>query len=109
MERSPLKRGWDRFLSVFTMVSRIPVKARFDFDFSRFDFWFPVIGIFPALVTALVVFALRAFFPSETLVIALAALGAEYFCFNLFHLDGLMDTADAFLGTSSPEKRLAIL
>ncbi|MDR2516233.1 MAG: adenosylcobinamide-GDP ribazoletransferase [Spirochaetaceae bacterium] len=99
----------NRFLSVFSMVSRIPVRAAFDFDISRIDFWLPVMGVFPALLAGGIVFVMRMLFPADTLPAAVAALAAQYFCFNLFHLDGLMDSADAFLGTGSAEKRLAIL
>jgi adenosylcobinamide-GDP ribazoletransferase len=45
----------------------------------------------------------------DPVITVLVVLGAQYFCFNLFHLDGLLDTADAFLGSVSEEKRLAIL
>ena len=91
------------------MVSRIPVRTAFDFDISRIDFWLPFIGVFPALLAGLIVLVMRILFPADTFPAALAALAAQYFCFNLFHLDGLMDSADAFFGTVSPEKRLAIL
>jgi adenosylcobinamide-GDP ribazoletransferase len=40
---------------------------------------------------------------------AVLTLLVQYLCFNLFHLDGLADTADAFLGAFSRERRLAIL
>jgi adenosylcobinamide-GDP ribazoletransferase len=36
-------------------------------------------------------------------------LTCQYLAFNLFHLDGLSDTADAFLGDFDSEKRHAIL
>jgi adenosylcobinamide-GDP ribazoletransferase len=73
------------------------------------DFWLPVIGVFPALLGGGVALALGIVFPGETMITAVAVLGAQYFCFNLFHLDGLMDSADAFLGTVNREKRLEIL
>jgi hypothetical protein len=33
--------GIARFLSVFSLLSRIPIKRPFDIDFSRADFWIP--------------------------------------------------------------------
>ncbi|AEF84449.1 cobalamin-5-phosphate synthase [Treponema primitia ZAS-2] len=98
----------DRFLSTFSLVSRIPVKIHFTFDASRMDFYLPVIGVCPALLVFLVSQGL-VLIMSEPLVISIIVLIVQYFCFNLFHLDGLMDSADAFLGTVDREKRLAIL
>jgi adenosylcobinamide-GDP ribazoletransferase len=102
----------DRMLSTFSLASRIPLRAKFAFDPSRIDFWLPVVGVVPALLNLLVFVALalagdipeRYPFLTATLLVI-----AQYLCFNLFHLDGLMDTADAFLGGCSKEKRLAIL
>jgi adenosylcobinamide-GDP ribazoletransferase len=99
---------FDRFLSVFSLVSRIPVKVRFRFDASRIDFYLPLVGICPAALSLLTYTAALRLTGLE-LFSAAAALLAEYLCFNLFHLDGLADTADAFLGHFDREKRLAIL
>lgn len=98
----------DRFLSTLSMVSRIPVKTRFNFDPSRMDYWLPVTGIFPALM-ALLLFICSSVFGIDPFAAVVVTLIAQYLCFNLFHLDGLMDTADAFLGTADREKRLSIL
>ena len=43
------------------------------------------------------------------LITVLVTLIIQYLGFNLFHLDGLVDTADAFLGSFEKEKRFAIL
>jgi adenosylcobinamide-GDP ribazoletransferase len=48
-------------------------------------------------------------FIDEGPVTVILVLIVQYLCFNLFHLDGLADTADAFLGTFDREKRKAIL
>jgi adenosylcobinamide-GDP ribazoletransferase len=101
-------KGRDRFLSTLSVVSRIPVKAQFNFDPSRMDYWLPVTGLFPALV-GLLLFTAFSLWGKDPLVAAIVTLIAQYLCFNLFHLDGLMDSADAFLGTADREKRLAIL
>jgi adenosylcobinamide-GDP ribazoletransferase len=103
---------FDRFLSVFATVSRIPVKFKFNFDPSRMDFYLPIIGVFPALL-GLILSGLSVFlinFIGEHIVLAVIIIMIiQYLCFNLFHLDGLMDTADAFLGAANKEKRLEIL
>jgi adenosylcobinamide-GDP ribazoletransferase len=99
---------FDRFLSVLSLVSRFPVKARFRFDTSRMDFFLPIIGFFPAVLGFASYFAaLR--ITGLTEFAAAAALFVQYMGYNLFHLDGLADTADAFLGSVSRERRFAIL
>jgi adenosylcobinamide-GDP ribazoletransferase len=98
----------DRFLSTFSLVSRIPVKLKFNFDPSRTDFYLPVTGIFSALL-GLAIFWGGSFLGKNPLISVLSVLIPQYLCFNLFHLDGLADTADAFLGTFDREKRRAIL
>ncbi|WP_010255962.1 adenosylcobinamide-GDP ribazoletransferase [Treponema primitia] len=99
---------FDRFLSTFSVVSRIPVKLKFTFDPSRIDFYLPVTGICPALVGFLIFGGLSLLWDNPLLT-GIIVLITQYLCFNLFHLDGLMDTADAFLGTVDREKRQAIL
>jgi adenosylcobinamide-GDP ribazoletransferase len=99
----------DRFLSTLSVVSRIPIKLRFKFDPSRMDFYLPITGIFPALL-GLLLFAIGTLFLNfPDALVAILILIAQYLGFNLFHLDGLMDTADAFLGSVDKEKRLLIL
>jgi adenosylcobinamide-GDP ribazoletransferase len=99
---------FDRFFSTFSLVSRIPVGFKFVFDTSRMDFYLPFTGACPALIN-LLLFILLSFLWDNPLLIAVMVLITQYLCFNLFHLDGLMDTADAFLGTVDREKRQAIL
>jgi adenosylcobinamide-GDP ribazoletransferase len=99
---------FDRFLSTLSVVSRIPLRARFTFDASRMDFYLPLTGICAALPGLLLCVIGSLFFNYPALITALVLL-AQYLGFNLFHLDGLMDTADAFLGGADREKRLAIL
>jgi adenosylcobinamide-GDP ribazoletransferase len=98
----------DRFFSTFSLVSRIPVRAKFSFDTSRMDFYLPVVGVFPALLH-LLLFGAMSLLWEDSLLSTVIVIITQYLCFNLFHLDGLMDTADAFLGTVDREKRLAIL
>ena len=99
---------FDRFLSTLSIVSRIPVKVKFTFDPSRMDYYLPVTGVCPALV-GLLVFGGCSLLWDNPLLTGIIVIIAQYCCFNLFHLDGLMDTADAFLGSVDKEKRQAIL
>jgi adenosylcobinamide-GDP ribazoletransferase len=72
------------------------------------DFYLPLVGVFPALIHLLLFGFLSLLWDNPPLTVVIV-LVTQYLCFNLFHLDGLMDTADAFLGTVDREKRLAIL
>jgi adenosylcobinamide-GDP ribazoletransferase len=72
------------------------------------DFYLPVTGVCPALINLLLFGGLSLLWDNPALT-AVMVLLTQYLCFNLFHLDGLMDTADAFLGTVDREKRQAIL
>jgi adenosylcobinamide-GDP ribazoletransferase len=97
-----------RFLSTFTLLSRLPLRAAFTPDHSRSDFWIPAISPLVSLAAALgaglAVLAFR-----DPVLAALGAIALQYLCFNLFHLDGLLDTADAMAVFASREKRLEIL
>ena len=98
----------DRFFSTLSLVSRIPVRVKFVFDTSRMDFYFPLVGVFPALIQLLLFGGLSLLWDNPALTVIIVII-TQYLCFNLLHLDGLMDTADAFLGTVDREKRQAIL
>jgi len=135
-KHGPLTGPLDRWLSMFTLASRIPVRRSFSHDLSRIDFWLPLMGVPVAFMAmgSLAVFAfplalLAAGIPGEgatggvyTSVVftsgvptwlpgigALFILCIQYFSFNLFHFDGLLDTADAFLGAGDKDRKLAIL
>ena len=98
----------DQFLSVLSLTCRAPVPYRKEPDYSRADFFLPVVGI-PAGLAALAGWALGTLaFPGVWLP-ALCSIAAQYLVFNLFHLDGIVDTADAGLAQVSPERRLEIL
>jgi adenosylcobinamide-GDP ribazoletransferase len=103
-----MKKTAARFLSVFTLVSRIPVRAAFTPDYSRVDFWIPALS--PAVsLAAGAGAALSALAFKDAFLAAIGAMALQYLAFNLFHLDGLLDTADAMLGWASKERRLEIL
>jgi adenosylcobinamide-GDP ribazoletransferase len=97
-----------QFLSVFTLASRMPVPVSFEPDYSRSDFWLPLVGPFAAAFGLAGAYLGHAVFGSPALV-ALFSLLFQYSAFNLFHLDGLMDSADAMLPMTSSERRLDIL
>jgi adenosylcobinamide-GDP ribazoletransferase len=98
----------NRFLSALSILCRIPIKGTFSFDAGGICFFLPIIGLFPA-VLFYAVFCLVFIASTSPTVSVIAALTVQYLAFNLFHLDGLMDSADAFLGNVSPEKTRAIL
>jgi adenosylcobinamide-GDP ribazoletransferase len=103
-----MKKGASRFLSVFTLLSRLPVKASFEPDYSRADFWIPAIA--PAVSLSAAVGAGASFFlVRDPLLAALGGLACQYLAFNLFHVDGLLDTADAMATWATKERRLEIL
>ena len=96
------------FLTTLSLISRFPIQARFEADFSRCDFWIPALSLFPA-AAAIVGFFLGYLLSGSLALGILASLGLQYLLFNLFHLDGLVDTADALLPSATSEKRLEIL
>jgi adenosylcobinamide-GDP ribazoletransferase len=98
----------NRFLSALSILCRIPVKGAFVFDAGGLCFFLPVVGLLSA-VLFYAVLRLVFFASGSSAVSVIAALTAQYLAFNLFHLDGLMDSADAFLGNAGPEKIREIL
>ncbi|MFZ3109880.1 MAG: adenosylcobinamide-GDP ribazoletransferase [Rectinemataceae bacterium] len=100
--------GFARFLTIFTLISRIPVKRRFEADFSRADFWIPALSPLVS-ISALAGFGVGIALTGNLLLASIASIALQYFSFNLFHLDGLVDTADAMLPAATPERRLDIL
>lgn len=103
-----MNRPMARFLSVFTLVSRVPIGASFEPDFSRADLYLPLVGLGAALCSLAGWFLAQALF-REPFLSAVSALSLQYAAFNIFHLDGLLDSADAMVGHIPPERRLAIL
>ena len=107
-DRHSAGKGMARFLTVFTLLSRIPVGRKFDADFSRSDFWIPAISPFVSLAS-IAGFAAGMALTGSLILATAASLALQYALFNLFHFDGLVDTADALLPVATREKRLEIL
>ncbi len=97
-----------RMLWTLSLVSRIPVRIRGEPDFSGVPFWLPLIGL-PAGAVAFAGYRMAGLAGLSEGVRAFVAILALHLAFDLFHLDGLVDTADALLGSGSRERRLEIL
>lgn len=97
-----------QLLSTFSLVSHIPVVLRDKPDFSRSALFLPPIGLLAGLAAlAGAWLGLLLFGPG--ILAALSSILAQYAAFNLFHFDGLLDTADASGVHGSQEKRRAVL
>ncbi len=103
-----MRKLLNTFLTSFGLICRIPIPVKYNFDFSLFPLFFPLIGL---IVSGLgfcifLVFNPILSFPGTTTFIILTS---QYLVFNLFHFDGLLDCADALLFNTSKKKRLLIL
>ncbi len=96
------------FLSAFTLASRIPAPLRSEPDYGALGFWMPVVGLCAAAVACAGAWlGSLAFGPGP--LAALGSIVAQYLAFNLFHLDGLLDTADAAGVNGDAERRRSVL
>ena len=96
------------FLSVFSMLSRIPLKRKIRFDPGLYGFWAPSIGLLISLLLYCL-YLLLSLFNMPVLILVLLILPLQYLLFNLFHFDGLVDTGDAFLSFTDKQKKHEIL
>jgi len=103
-----MKRPIDGFLTALTTLCRVPLRVRFEPDYPGMGAYLAAVGL-PAALLVLAVLSAARLAGADPFLAALAALSAQYFAFNLFHLDGLLDSADALLGQGSREERLRIL
>jgi len=103
-----MKKMYNSFLTTFGLICRIPISFVYRTDFSMFGFFFPIIGL---IVSALVLglFSLLNPLLSQFGITVFVILIIQYSAFNLFHFDGLLDCADAFLYNTTKERRLVIL
>ena len=98
-----------RFLSVFTLLSRRPraEELRARLLAGRLPHPRPLAPRLPRRPGR--GGPLSSFLFNDALLAALGALAFQYLAFNLFHLDGLLDSADAMGVYAEPERRFAIL
>jgi adenosylcobinamide-GDP ribazoletransferase len=78
------------------------------FDLSRAGLYLPLVGLPVWLLVAATGVGTSLLFPVPVLVVGVV-LTVQYFAFNLFHFDGLLDSADALLYISDPSRRQEIL
>lgn len=97
-----------RLLSTASLVSRIPIRLRSEPDFSGADFWMPIIGLGAGACACGGALVGSVLFGPGPLA-ALLGMAAQYLPFNLFHLDGLLDTADAMGAQGDAERRRSVL
>lgn len=98
----------NRFLSTWSLISRIPSPLKEEPDFGAIGFWMPIVGLGASATACLGAWlGLLAFGPG--LLAALVSITAQYSAFNLFHLDGLLDTADAAGVSGDVAKRREVL
>ncbi len=97
-----------RAASALSLISRFPVPLKGAPDYSGLPFWMPMAGFVAGMIAFSGGFAGSLLFHADG-ARALCALLALFLAFDLFHLDGLADTADAFMGYGTRERRLEIL
>lgn len=95
-------------LTTLGLLSRIPVLFSYTPDFSLFPLFMPVSGLFFTVILApFALIPIRLLHDSA--ISAGLILLFQYLMFNLFHFDGLLDSADALLYRTTPNNRLLIL
>jgi adenosylcobinamide-GDP ribazoletransferase len=97
-----------RFMSTLSLVARFPVPLRSEPDYGSVAVFLPLVGLHAGLLACAGAFAGLAIF-GPGLPAALCAILVQYLAYNLFHFDGLLDTADAAGAFGDQEKRRAVL
>ncbi len=103
-----MRRITDSFLTAFLLVSRIPIKREIQPEYRYTVLFLPLIGIIVALFLTAAGFAAR-FAVGDEFLVAIVVLAVQYGLFNIFHFDGLLDSADGLIVFAGREKRLEIL
>jgi len=91
-------------------LTAVPIGARRDLregDFGRASVWFPAVGLLVGLLLAAVDWCGRAVW--DPTVAAALVIGAAVVLTGGLHIDGLMDTADAFFSRAGRERMLEIM
>ena len=99
-----MRRIIDSFLTTFVLVSRIPIKRRIRTEYRYTVLFLPLMGIIVALILAATAFATQ-YLAGDEFLVAIALLVVQYGLFNIFHFDGLLDSADALIVFARREKR----
>lgn len=102
------KKTVSSFLTTMGLLTRIPLPFRYTPDFTLFPFFFPGAGILFTVLMVLIHTGAAAVINTPAVLAALVLL-IQYLLFNLFHFDGLLDSADALLYRTDKETRLKIL
>ena len=103
-----MKKIYNSFLTTLGLICRIPVSLKYNADFSMFGFFFPIIGLIVSALVLGLFLLLNPLFTQPGITVFLILI-IQYTAFNLFHFDGLLDCADAFLYNTTRERRLVIL
>lgn len=99
----------NQICTTFSLVSRFRISRKeFKPDYGRVGFFLPFVGVAVGVLLSGVYLGGSKILP-DPFITVLIVLGVQYFLFNLFHFDGLLDTADAFSCYADREKRLSIL
>ncbi|MFD1360078.1 adenosylcobinamide-GDP ribazoletransferase [Lentibacillus salinarum] len=90
----------------------IPIKS--DFRMDRYDLsyalrTFPLLGLVQGAIYASILFVLMSYTPFSEVIIALCFWLVLILLSGGIHLDGLIDTGDAYFSYQNPEKRLEIM
>ncbi len=98
--------GVHGFLTAWTTVTRVPVPFRFEVRNRALAIHLVVIGFVVAGVAAVPMVVIARL---DATLAAFVTIAVQYLLFNLFHFDGLLDTADALLCYAPRERRFEIL
>ena len=100
----------NRFLAAVRFLTIVPISGKRGCDTSEMAgsaLFFPVVGLLIGALAVAAVFLLAGVFPPWLVaVLVVVLLGAVS---GAFHLDGLADTADAFMSSRPKEKMLEIM
>ncbi|GGP15248.1 adenosylcobinamide-GDP ribazoletransferase [Oceanobacillus neutriphilus] len=90
----------------------IPIKSQFSLDQNQLKYvlrTFPVLGLLQGSIYAAFIYILHSFTPFTDLIMALFLWLLLIILSGGIHLDGWIDTSDAYFSYKDPEKRLEIM
>lgn len=77
-------------------------------DIKKCAVHFPIVGYLAGGMFAAIALLLTPVF-HDPIPARIIALACAYYCFNLFHFDGFMDSVDGLLSQKSPDRKLEIM